>query len=168
MNLIEITDSRGFPLVLMPEQTAKKKKMHRRVVFVVLKDKNNKILFVRRNRPNDKSLWEFPCYETVFAGESAEGTVYRELKKHFSAEENIKIKEVGVFSFECGEAKFTASVFSACLHQGLFRYNEETVKDAMFVNAEEFCGLLSFHPEMFDSSVQWASKTDWFAGFSAF
>lgn len=168
MNLIEITDNSGFPLVLMTEQTVKKKKMHRRIVFVILKDRNNKMLFVQKNRPNEKSLWEFPCCETVYAGESAEGTVYRELAKHFSAEENIKIKEVGTFSFECGETRFTAAVFSACLHHGLFRCNEESIKDAMFIDAEEFGGLLSFHPEMFDPVVLWASKTDSFAQYWTF
>lgn len=168
MNLIEITDNSGFPLVLMTEQTVKKKKLHRRIVFVILKDKKNKMLLVQRNRPNEKILWEFPCCETVYAGESAEGTVCRELEKNFSVEENIKIKEIGVFSFEHSETRFTAAVFSACLHHGLFRYSEERIKDVMFIDEEEFRGLLSFHPEMFAPAVLWASKTDWFAELAAF
>lgn len=167
MNLIEITDNNGFPLVLMQEQTAKKKKMHRRIVFAVLKDKKNKMLFVQKNGQTEKSLWEFPCYETVYAGESAEGTVYRELEKHFFAGENIKLKEIAELPFPHSGTLFTATIFSAGLHNGLFRYNEETIKDAMFVDQEEFRGLLVFHPEMFDPAVLWASKTDWFADCSA-
>ena len=161
MQLVEITDNAGSPFLLMPERLVKKKKMRHRIIFVVLKDKKNRILLVKKNSADKETLWEFPCYGTVYAGESAEGTAYTELKKHFYIDDSIKMKEIATLPYLHDEMYVMATFFLAGPFYGTFRHNTETIQDAMFVDKEEFEGLLTFSQEMFDPIITWANRANW-------
>lgn len=167
MSLVEITDNAGSPFLLMPEHIVKKKKMHHRIIFVVLKDRKNKILLVKKKSEQKNVLWEFPCYGIVYAGESAEGTAYRELEKHFFIDDSIVMKEIATLPYLQEDSYVQATVFLAGPYYGInsanktFLYNEETIQDAMFIDKEEFEGLLSFNPEMFNPIITWAYRANW-------
>ncbi len=158
--LIEISDNNGSPFLLMPERIVKKKKMGHRIIFVVLKDKKKKILLVKKQSETNKVLWEFPCYGVVYAGESAIGTAYKELKKHFYID-SITIKEITTLPYLHNDIYVSATIFLAEPFLGTFQYNPETIADAMFVDKEEFNGLLNFDPEMFDPIITWANRANW-------
>lgn len=145
----------------MPEQIVKKKKMRHRIIFVVLKDKKNRILLVKKHSESQKVLWEFPCYGTVYAGESAEGTAYKELKKHFFIDDSIAIKEIATLPYLQEDNYVQATVFLAGPYYGTLQHNKETVQDAMFIDKDEFEGLLSFNPEMFNPIITWAYRANW-------
>lgn len=161
MNLVEITDNAGSPFLLMPEHIVKKKKMRHRIIFVVLKDKKNRILLIKKIRSDQNTLWEFPCYATVYAGESAEGTAYAELKKHFYIDDSIKMKEIATVPYLQEDIYVMATVFLAGPYYGMLNCNVETIQDAMFVDKEEFEGLLAFDAEMFNPIITWANRANW-------
>jgi NUDIX domain. len=163
-NLVEITDNNGLPFLLMPEHLVKKKKMHHRIIIVLLKDKKNRVLFVQKHSnqtQNAKNIWEFPCHGIVFAGESAEGTAYAELQTHFYIDDRIKMKEIATLPYLQDDIYVMATIFYAGPHYGTFRYNEDTVKDAMFVDKDEFAGLLAYDPDMFNPIIKWAHRANW-------
>ncbi len=161
---MEITDNNGLPFLLMPEHLVKKKKMHHRIIIVLLKDKKNRVLFVQKHSnqtQNTKNIWEFPCHGIVFAGESAEGTAYAELQTHFYIDDSIKMKEIATLPYLQDDIYVMATIFYAGPHYGTFRYNEDTVKDAMFVDKDEFAGLLAYDPDMFNPIIKWAHRANW-------
>lgn len=160
-NLVELTDNNGIPFLLMPEHIVKKKKMRHRIIFVVLKDKKNRILFVKKNVQVNTSLWEFPCYGIVFAGESAEGTAYKELQTNFYINDTIKMKEITTLTYLQEDVNIMATVFSAGPYYGTFRYNEEIIQDAMFLDKDELNGLLAYSPEIFNPIINWANRANW-------
>lgn len=119
-NLVEITDNSGLPFLLMPEHIVKKKKMRHRIIFVVLKDKKKRVLFVKKHTAEKISLWEFPCYEIVFAGESAEGTAYKELLENFYIDDSIKMQETATLPYLYDDIYVTATVLVQVHFQGHF------------------------------------------------
>lgn len=160
-NLVEITDNKGIPFLLMPEHIVKKKKMRHRIIFVVLKDKKNRILFVKKHTQENTSLWEFPCYGIIFAGESAEGTAYKELQESFYINDSIKMKEIATLPYLQDDVYVMATFFSAGPYYGTFRCNEEKIQDAMFVDKDELNGLLAYSPEIFNPIIMWANRANW-------
>lgn len=160
-NLVEITDNNGLPFLLMPAHIVKKKKMRHRIIFVVLKDNKNRILFVKKQTTEKNPLWEFPCYGIVFAGESAEGTAYKELQENFYIDDSIKLHEIATLPYLYDDIYVTATVFRAGLHSGIFRCNEEKIQDAMFVDKDELNGLLAYAPDIFNPIITWANRANW-------
>lgn len=160
-NLVEITDNNGLPFLLMPAHIVKKKKMRHRIIFVVLKDNKNRVLFVKKQTTEKNPLWEFPCYGIVFAGESAEGTAYKELQENFYIDDSIKMYEIATLPYLYDDIYVTATVFRAGIHSGIFRYNEEKIQDAMFVDKDELNGLLAYAPDMFNPIITWANRANW-------
>lgn len=160
-NLVEITDNNGLPFLLMPAHIVKKKKMRHRIIFVVLKDNKNRILFVKKQTTEKNPLWEFPCYGIVFAGESAEGTAYKELQENFYIDDSIKMHEIATLPYLYDDIYVTATVFRAGIHSGTFRYNEEKIQDAMFVDKDELNGLLAYAPDIFNPIITWANRANW-------
>lgn len=158
---MEITDNNGKPFLLMPEYIVKKKKMRHRIIFVMLKDKKNRILLVKKHVQETNSLWEFPCYSIVFAGESAEGTAYKELQANFYIDDTIKMKEIATLPYLHDDVYVTATFFSAGPYYGTFHYNEERIQDAMFVDKDELNGLLAYSPEIFNPIITWANRANW-------
>lgn len=160
-NLVEITDNSGIPFLLMPEHIVKKKKMRHRIIFVILKDKKNRALFVKKQTAEKNSLWEFPCYGMVFAGESAEGTAYKELSENFYIDDSIKMQEIATLPYLYDDMYVTATVFRAGPFSGTFRCNEEKIQDAMFVDKDELNGLLAYAPDIFNPIITWANRANW-------
>lgn len=160
-NLVEITDNNGLPFLLMPAHIVKKKKMRHRIIFVILKDNKNRVLFVKKQTTEKNPLWEFPCYGIVFAGESAEGTAYKELQENFYIDDSIKMHEIATLPCLYDDIYVTATVFRAGIHSGTFRYNEEKIQDAMFVDKDELNGLLAYAPDIFNPIITWANRANW-------
>lgn len=160
-NLVEITDNAGLPFLLMPEHIVKKKKMRHRIIFVVLKDKKNRVLFVKKNTSDTNPRWELPCYGVVFAGESAEGTAYKELQENFYIDDSIKLHEITTLPYLQEDIYVTATVFRAGPFSGTLRYNEEKIQDAMFVDKDELNGILAYAPDIFNPIITWAERANW-------
>ena len=160
--LVEIFDNRGNPFLLMPLEIAKKKKMSRRIVFVILKDHKNRVL-VAKKRENIKQSnvpWNLSAYGNVFAGESSEGAAVRELKENFNISD-IRLKELSTLPFMENDVPLSASIFLAGPWRETISPNDDFIYDAMFVDKDELAGLLQHQPEMFHSLLVWALRSGW-------
>lgn len=162
-SLVEIFDNRGEPFLLMPLDIAKKKKMSRRIVFIILKDHKNRVLLAKKmkNIKQTNTPWSLSAYTNVFAGESAEGAVVRELKESFNID-NIHLKELRTVPFlDNDDIPLSASIFLAGPWREAIKPNLDLVHDAMFVDKDELTGLLQHQPEMFHSLLGWALRSGW-------
>ncbi len=161
-NLVEVFDNRGETFMLMPLEMARKQKMSRRIVFVILKDHKNRVLLAKKkeNIKQNNPLWTLSGYDNVYAGESAEGAVLRELKNSFNIE-GIKLKELRTLPFMENDIPLSATIFLAGPWKDRFELNLDYVHDAMFVDKDELAGLLKFQPEMFHTLLVWALRSGW-------
>jgi len=145
----------------MPLEAAKKKKMSRRIVFVILKDHKNKVLLARkRENIKQNTLWSLSAYGNVFAGESAEGAAVRELQNNFHIK-NIRLQELSTLPFMDNDVPLSASIFLAGPWREKIKPNLDFVHDAMVVDKDELTGLLQHHPDMFHSLLVWALRSGW-------
>lgn len=162
-SLVEIFDNRGEPFLLMPLEVAKKKKMSRRIVFIILKDHKNRVLLAKKikNIKQSNIPWSLSAYGNVFAGESAEGAVVRELKESFNIN-NIHLKELSTLPFmDNDDIPLSASIFLAGPWRENITPNFDLVHDAMLVDKDELTGLLQHQPDMFHSLLVWALRSGW-------
>lgn len=79
--MVEVTDQRDKPLLLLPRQRALRSRLPHRQVRVALQDAKGRILLVRKTPPDGASdLWSLPG-GLVGAGESREGAALRLLER---------------------------------------------------------------------------------------
>ncbi len=160
--LVEVFDNQGDPFLLMPLEIAKKKKMSRRIVFVILKDHKNRVLLAkkRENIKQSDTLWSLSAYGDVFAGESAEGAAAREIENNFKIE-NTRLRELHTLPFMENDVPLSASIFLAGPWRENIKTNLDFVYDAMFVDKNELAGLLQYQPDMFHPLLVWALRSGW-------
>ncbi len=159
-NLVEIYDNRGEKIMIMPLELAKKKKMLHKIVFIILKDKNNRVLLSKKiEQGKVNSLWSLSGYNAVFLGQSTLGTAIEELKNNYFIED-IKIKEIHTLPFMENDVPLSATIYSAGPWWNSLRINSNYVADAMFVDKDELSGLLEIQPEMFSSLLIWALRSN--------
>ena len=145
----------------MPLEMAKKKKMSRRIVFVILKDHRNRVLLAKkRENIKQNTLWNLSAHGNVFAGESAEGAAVRELKNDFNIED-IRLQELSTLPFMENDVPLSASLFLAGPWREKVKPNTNLIHDAMFVDKGELAGLLKHQPDMFHSLLVWALRSGW-------
>lgn len=161
--LVEIFDKEGRTFLLTPQGDAKKKKMSRRIVFVILKDNRKRVLITKstKNKKKNSILWKLSAYTQVYAGESTEDAAYRELKQNFNIED-IRLQELRTVPFlDKNEVMLSATIFIAGPWRETIQANKENVLDCMFVDKDELTGLLDFQPEMFHVIIEWALRSGW-------
>ncbi len=161
-NLVEVFDNRGEVFMLMPLEMANKKKMLRRIIFVILKDNKNRVLLSKKNTANlqTNSLWSLSGHNNIFVGESAIGAALQELKNNFYIDD-IAINELRTLPFIEQDIPLSATVFSAGPYKKRLEINSDYVTDAMFVDKDELSGLLEFQPDMFSPLLSWALRSGW-------
>lgn len=159
---MEIYNNHGQPFLLVPLQDAIKKKMHRRVVFVILKDDRNRVLITKshKNTKQKSELWNLSAYGDVFAGESTEGSAFRILRECFDIID-ISIHDILVIPFMEHDATLYTSIFKTGAWRNPVIPNQEFIIDSMFVDKDELTGLLEFQPEAFHSLLVWAMRSNW-------
>ncbi len=159
-SLVEVFNNNGDKFMLMPLEFAKKKRMLRRIVFIILKDHKNRVLLSKKVESGKSSnLWSLSGYNNIFVGESAKGAALNELKNNYHIE-NIKIKELHTIPFLEQDIPLSATIFSAGPWWDSLTINPNYVIDAMFVDKDELSGLLEIQPEMFSSLLIWALRSN--------
>lgn len=143
--------------MLVPLKVAKKRKMTRRAVFIIVKDWKGNILLTK----NNDDIWNISAFGDIFAGESAIGAALRLLNQNFGIE-NIKIHHLTALPFQMDDDNLTATVFIAGPLGMKPIINSDFVADAMFVNNDDLEALLTNHSEMFAPLLDWALRAGWF------
>lgn len=150
----------------MPLESAKKRKLPRRVFLLVLKDNKKRVLIVKRKGKHSHKYiqWTLSGMGDVLAGESAEGAVLRVLERDFHLEKTspVPLEELHSIPFLEDDTMLSANIFlgGPCKADDIL-LNPEHIIDILFLTKSELEGLSTKHAEIFHPLLFWALRSGW-------
>lgn len=155
--LVEVTDSRDRPLLLMPGAEVRRRSLAHRVALVILRDRQGRVLVARGGTDDISGLWRVSAAGQVRAGEAREDAARRLLAAH-----------LGITAVPCVlRTSLDASPATGFRQVSLFTAGPvaevpapapERIAEVMFLDRDELTGLAEHFPEMLSSDLLWAVR----------
>jgi hypothetical protein len=154
LRIMEITDTRDRPLMLMQPDAALRQNLYHRIACVALYGKEKRLQICKRSGTmmDAQGLWDL-CSGPVLAGESREDAARRLILSHTGLTEPMPAEILRRPADRDLPAHLT--LFAARLPRGILPDRQET----MSVDADELEGLVAHAPELFAPSLVWAAGT---------
>lgn len=159
--LVEIADTHGRPLLLMPLASAERRKLPRRIVLICLRDGRGRFFLSRRAAPHSPhpGLWDLSVSGSVMAGESFQSAALRELAQKLGIRSaNVRTAAFLPYIGSDG-ASLSAMFFMAGPAFLPSRPRLDPARDGMFVDADELRWLAEYQQNMLTPELVWVIRS---------
>ncbi len=173
--LVEVLDNAGYPLLQMPLSLCKKQKLSRKLALGLVVTAQNQILLKNSYTPpkkkrkkttlneTHKKIWDIPIYSNVYAEESYEDAIIREIAKQLDIVPN-RLYELKKTVYEKDNTLFHAILYSTnkITFQDYMIQEKLNIEspnsEYMLLSPKELKAILAHSPELFSLNVLWLSE----------
>ena len=153
--LLEITDGRDGPLLLMGQRAAVEQKLPHRQAAVLLRDRGGRVLLSRLapKEPEAARFWDVSACGPVPAGEARESVVIRLLEQRFGFSGAEPVFRAVVPPLIAGDTTHLTLFSVICRDTRIF-----LMEARMLLDRDEIMGLVEHFPEIFTPCLLWCVR----------
>ncbi len=156
--LVEVTDRRDRPLLLMSGAEVRRRSLPHRVVLVLLRDMRGRVLVARGGADGGSGLWRVSAAGQVLAGEAREDAARRLLALHLGIG-GVQLAPRAALAASAATGFRQVSLYVAGPAAEVPVPASDLIAQTMFLDRDELTGLADHFPEMLSSDLLWAVRS---------